>query len=220
MHGGSLRSWRRGRGQQAAASAEAQAARATNADRASTAVDVDRLRPAHVDGRSRSSRTSFGGSGASIDLGLRRRRQGHDVGERLRMDYLEGMVDASPLRAGKLMPGTHTPIVFPDASAGDPGLRVHHGVELRDASDPRKLVQGHLVHSAARPAVLLIPRRRFAVLVLGATGMLGRACVRRLRRLEPVLRVVARPAPAERRKRSKRGRASRHLRGSSTRPLV
>lgn len=30
------------------------------------------------------------------------------------MDYLGGMVDASPLRAGKLMPGTHTPIVFPD----------------------------------------------------------------------------------------------------------
>lgn len=30
------------------------------------------------------------------------------------MDYLDGMVDASPLRAGKLMPGTHTPIVFPD----------------------------------------------------------------------------------------------------------
>ena len=29
------------------------------------------------------------------------------------MDYLEGMVDASPLRAGKLMPGTHTPILFP-----------------------------------------------------------------------------------------------------------
>ena len=30
-----------------------------------------------------------------------------------KMDYLEAMVDASPLRAGKLMPGTHTPIVFP-----------------------------------------------------------------------------------------------------------
>src|SRR5262249_4851446 len=30
------------------------------------------------------------------------------------MDYLGGMVDASPLRAGKLMPGTHTPIVFPE----------------------------------------------------------------------------------------------------------
>ena len=30
------------------------------------------------------------------------------------MSYLGGMVDASPLRAGKFMPGTHTPIVFPD----------------------------------------------------------------------------------------------------------
>jgi SAM-dependent methyltransferase len=30
------------------------------------------------------------------------------------MDYIDAMVDASPLRAGKLMPGTHTPIVFPD----------------------------------------------------------------------------------------------------------
>jgi SAM-dependent methyltransferase len=29
------------------------------------------------------------------------------------MDYLEAMVDASPLRAGRLMPGTHTPIVPP-----------------------------------------------------------------------------------------------------------
>jgi len=29
------------------------------------------------------------------------------------MTYLYAMVDASPLRAGKLMPGTHTPIVFP-----------------------------------------------------------------------------------------------------------
>ena len=29
------------------------------------------------------------------------------------MNYLEAVVDASPLRAGKLMPGTHTPIVFP-----------------------------------------------------------------------------------------------------------
>jgi SAM-dependent methyltransferase len=29
------------------------------------------------------------------------------------MDYLEYIVDESPLRAGKLMPGTHTPIVYP-----------------------------------------------------------------------------------------------------------
>lgn len=30
------------------------------------------------------------------------------------MDYLEALVDASPLRFGKLMPGTHTPIVSPE----------------------------------------------------------------------------------------------------------
>ena len=30
------------------------------------------------------------------------------------MDYLEAVVDASPLRYGKLMPGTHTPIVSPE----------------------------------------------------------------------------------------------------------
>lgn len=30
------------------------------------------------------------------------------------MDYLGAVVDASPLRAGKLMPGTHTPIVSPE----------------------------------------------------------------------------------------------------------
>ena len=37
-----------------------------------------------------------------------------------RMEYLEAMVDASPLRAGKLMPGTHTPIVFPDELKKNP----------------------------------------------------------------------------------------------------
>ena len=37
-----------------------------------------------------------------------------------KMDYLGAMVDASPLRAGKLMPGTHTPIVSPEEMrAGD-----------------------------------------------------------------------------------------------------
>lgn len=36
------------------------------------------------------------------------------------MDYLEAMVDASPLRAGKLMPGTHTPIVFPEELKSNP----------------------------------------------------------------------------------------------------
>ena len=36
------------------------------------------------------------------------------------MDYLEAMVDASPLREGKLMPGTHTPIVFPKELKANP----------------------------------------------------------------------------------------------------
>ena len=36
------------------------------------------------------------------------------------LDYLEAVVDASPLRAGKLMPGTHTPIV---PAGGVPGRR-------------------------------------------------------------------------------------------------
>ena len=36
------------------------------------------------------------------------------------MNYLEAMVDASPLRVGKLMPGTHTPIVFPDELKTNP----------------------------------------------------------------------------------------------------
>ena len=37
-----------------------------------------------------------------------------------KMDYLEAMVDASPLRAGKFMPGTHTPIVFPEKLKDNP----------------------------------------------------------------------------------------------------
>ena len=37
-----------------------------------------------------------------------------------KMDYLEAMVDASPLRAGKFMPGTHTPIVFPQELKANP----------------------------------------------------------------------------------------------------
>jgi novobiocin biosynthesis protein NovU/D-mycarose 3-C-methyltransferase len=36
------------------------------------------------------------------------------------MTYLEALVDSSPLRAGRLMPGTHTPIVFPDALRMNP----------------------------------------------------------------------------------------------------
>ncbi len=36
------------------------------------------------------------------------------------MNYVEAMIDSSPLRAGKLMPGTHTPIVFPDQLKNTP----------------------------------------------------------------------------------------------------
>ena len=36
------------------------------------------------------------------------------------MLYLEAVVDASPLRAGKFMPGTHTPIVFPQELKTNP----------------------------------------------------------------------------------------------------
>lgn len=37
-----------------------------------------------------------------------------------KMNYLEAIVDESPLRAGRLMPGTHTPIVFPEALRVNP----------------------------------------------------------------------------------------------------
>lgn len=37
-----------------------------------------------------------------------------------KMNYLSMVVDASPLRAGKLMPGTHTPIVFPSEFRAHP----------------------------------------------------------------------------------------------------
>jgi methylation protein EvaC len=36
------------------------------------------------------------------------------------MNYLGAVVDASRLRAGKLMPGTHTPIVSPEAFQKNP----------------------------------------------------------------------------------------------------
>jgi novobiocin biosynthesis protein NovU/D-mycarose 3-C-methyltransferase len=37
-----------------------------------------------------------------------------------KMNYLQAVVDASPLRAGKLMPGTHTPIVYPEELKKNP----------------------------------------------------------------------------------------------------
>ena len=37
-----------------------------------------------------------------------------------KLNFIEAMVDASPLRAGKLMPGTYTPIVFPEELKKNP----------------------------------------------------------------------------------------------------
>lgn len=37
-----------------------------------------------------------------------------------RLDFVERIVDASPLRAGTLMPGTHTPVVLPEEFRNDP----------------------------------------------------------------------------------------------------
>lgn len=37
-----------------------------------------------------------------------------------KMTYLEKVIDASPLRAGRLMPGTHNPIVFPEELKKNP----------------------------------------------------------------------------------------------------
>jgi SAM-dependent methyltransferase len=37
-----------------------------------------------------------------------------------KLNFLEAIVDESPLRAGRLMPGTHTPIVFPDRFKASP----------------------------------------------------------------------------------------------------
>lgn len=60
-------------------------------------------------------------------LGKRKRIWGYGAAGRAsmwvnacRMDYLEAIVDASSLRAGRLMPGTHTPIVFPEALKVNP----------------------------------------------------------------------------------------------------
>jgi len=37
-----------------------------------------------------------------------------------KMDYLEAIADSSPLRAGRLMPGTHTPIRYPEELRANP----------------------------------------------------------------------------------------------------
>jgi C-methyltransferase C-terminal domain len=114
MHGGSLRvvaGFDRGRPQSPECRAMFDAERRMGLDRAETWVDfgrrltrkIDIVRLVFDDLRRRHSIWGYGAAGkATMWVNA------------CGMDYLGGMVDASPLRAGKLMPGTHTPIVFPE----------------------------------------------------------------------------------------------------------
>ena len=113
MHGGSLRvaAARRGRTAPDPSVAELLAyERESGIDRADTWIDFGTRIVRKIDVVKR----TFG------ELGRSKRIWGYGAAGKATMwvnacgmDYLEGMVDASPLRAGKLMPGTHTPILFP-----------------------------------------------------------------------------------------------------------
>lgn len=113
MHGGSLRvsAVRRGRAAQAASVAEVlEFERTSGIDQASTWLDFGKSIVRKID----VAKWTFG------ELGRTKRIWGYGAAGKAtmwvnacEMDYLQGMVDASPLRAGKLMPGTHTPILFP-----------------------------------------------------------------------------------------------------------
>jgi SAM-dependent methyltransferase len=113
MHGGSLRvaAVRRGRGTPAASVADIlRYERSTGIDRADTWMAFGKSIVRKIDVVKR----TFG------ELGRTRRIWGYGAAGKAtmwvnacEMHYLDGMVDASPLRAGKLMPGTHTPILFP-----------------------------------------------------------------------------------------------------------
>ena len=112
MHGGSLRlAARRGK-VQAQSSVEELLAyeRSSGIDRAQTWVDFGTRIVRKIEVVKR----------VFAELGRNKRIWGYGAAGKATMwvnacgmDYLQGMVDASPLRAGKLMPGTHTPILFP-----------------------------------------------------------------------------------------------------------
>jgi SAM-dependent methyltransferase len=114
MHGGSLRvaAVRRGAAPTAASVAEIfDYERKSGLDHAETWLDFGKRIVRKIDVVKR----VFG------ELGRQKRIWGYGAAGKAtmwvnacEMDYLQGMVDASPLRAGKLMPGTHTPILFPD----------------------------------------------------------------------------------------------------------
>jgi SAM-dependent methyltransferase len=113
MHGGSLRVSAARRGHAAADGSVADLLdyeRDSGIDRADAWLDFGRRIVRKID----VVKLAFG------ELGRTKRIWGYGAAGKAtmwvnacEMDYLEGMVDASPLRAGKLMPGTHTPILFP-----------------------------------------------------------------------------------------------------------
>ena len=106
------------------------------------------------------------------DLGLWRGRQSDAVGERAKLDFLEAVVDASPLRAGKLMPGTHTPIVFPDKLRESPPDYIF--VTAWNYADvirkKESWFQGIWVTAAGLPLLL---SHGVQVVLLGASGCFG-----------------------------------------------
>jgi SAM-dependent methyltransferase len=117
MHGGSLRiaAVRRSKAAPSAAVAELLAyEKKAGIDRADTWLDFGRRLVRKID----VVRNVF------AELARRHRIWGYGAAGKATMwvnacgmDYLGGMVDGSPLRAGRLMPGTHTPIVFPEEFA-------------------------------------------------------------------------------------------------------
>ena len=114
MHGGSLRVSAARRGRAVVEPSVAQvltSERESGIDRAQTWIDFGKRIVRKIDVVKRTF----------DELGRSKRIWGYGAAGKAtmwvnacEMSYLQGMVDASPLRAGKLMPGTHTPILFPD----------------------------------------------------------------------------------------------------------
>lgn len=114
MHGGSLRVCAR-RGGDLAPTADYQAVKAYETDTKLNAAETWRFFGSHIGRKieivgetlARLSRSaSIWGYGAAGKATM--------WVNACNLDFLGAMVDESPLRAGRLMPGTHTPIVFPD----------------------------------------------------------------------------------------------------------
>ena len=219
MHGGSLRVVA-ARSPASRVSAECQAIQAyeqrTALDRAETWIDFGRRISRKID------------IVRDVFDGLRRRHTiwGYGAAGKATMwvnacgmDYLGGMVDASPLRAGKLMPGTHTPIVFPDRfkEAAPDVVFITAWNYASGITAKESWFKGELGRSVAGPAVLLMAahargrdrawRRRYAGTSLPRPPAPAGAGTGAW---------MARPAPATRPMRSRRRRGSRHWTAFST----